>query len=168
MKLIIHDLPDDKAKELFSHHSSDYKIVSGHSNISPCIGCFGCWMKNPAKCCIPDKYHNMGKLLASSEECIIISRCVYGCYSPEIKVLLDRSISYLLPFFTVRNSMVHHKNRYKNHQLSLTVYFYGETITPNEVLTAKQLVQANMINLNASKYETCFLKNPFELRGEFQ
>ena len=43
MKLIIHDLPEDMAKTLFSHHSSDYKIISGCADITPCMGCFGCW-----------------------------------------------------------------------------------------------------------------------------
>ncbi len=167
MKLFIHDLPEDMAKTLFSHHSSDYKIISGCADITPCMGCFGCWIKSPAKCCIPDKYHNMGKFLASSEEFIIISRCIYGCYSPEVKVLLDRSISYLLPFFKVRNGMVHHKLRYKT-SFSLTTYFYGEDLTPNEISTAKQLVQSNACNLNVSNYETIFLKNPLELGGEFR
>ena len=57
--------------------------------------------------------------------------------------------------------MVHHKLRYKT-SFSLTTYFYGEDLTPNEISTAKQLVQSNACNLNVSNYETIFLKNPFQ------
>ena len=46
-------------------------------------------------------------------EMLIISKCVYGSYSPFVKNVLDRSISYIHPYFTVKNGEMHHQQRYK-------------------------------------------------------
>jgi len=155
MKLIIHDLPEDMAKTLFSHHSSDYKIISGCADITPCMGCFGCWIKTPGKCVLKDGYDNMGELLGKSEKVTVISQCFYGCYSPFVKNVLDRSISWLLPFFKIRNNETHHKRRYQNN-IWIAVHFYGENITREERETAEKLVKANCANLYVKNYEISF------------
>ncbi len=50
MKLLIHDLNDYEFKNL----SDDIKIIEKTEPINNCIGCFGCWVKTPAKCVIND------------------------------------------------------------------------------------------------------------------
>ncbi len=115
--------------------------------IKSCVGCFGCWIKTPGRCVIKDGYENIGRDMAHCEEVLIISRCVYGSYSPFVKNILDRSISYVLPFFVKRNNEIHHQMRYNNTP-ALSVRFYGEKITEAEKNTAEALVQANITNMN--------------------
>lgn len=146
MRLLIHDLPEEQFNFLFPDEIKEMHIVSDDGTINKCIGCFGCWVKTPGVCIIKDKYQNMGELLSTSDEVIIVSRCFYGGFSPFIKNVMDRSISYVHPYFETRNGEMHHKPRY-DHQISMKVWFYGENITDQEKGTAEELIQANSINL---------------------
>ncbi len=104
MNILIHDLSNEKFQSLFPETYKDVYIISDTGKIRPCIGCFGCWIKTPGKCVLKDGYDNMGELLSKTENVTIISRCFYGCYSPFVKNVLDRSIPWLLPFFKKRNN----------------------------------------------------------------
>ncbi|WMJ88155.1 flavodoxin family protein [Anaerocolumna sp. MB42-C2] len=164
MKLVIHDLESQDFEKFFPNISNEVTVISPNAPIHNCIGCFGCWVKTPGACIIRDSYGDMGVLLSKSEEVIIISKCRYGCYSPFIKNILDRSISYIHPYFTLRNNEMHHKSRYNN-RLNLTVYFYGPDITSSEQKTAEKLVTGNGINLNTHKSTVRFFKKLDEMEG---
>ena len=89
------------------------------------VGCFGCWCKTPGKCVIPDGYGDFGKRLGACGEYLILSRVVYGGFSPFVKNVLDRNIGYILPFFELRKGEMHHKPRYPD-RFRLRVFGYGE------------------------------------------
>ena len=158
MNVIIHDLEKEQFEQLFPDIKEDVHIVHDNGTIRSCIGCFGCWIKTPGQCVIKDEYDNMGELLSQTEKVVIISRCYYGGYSPFVKNVLDRSISYLLPFFRTRNDETHHKQRYRN-TFQLFAYFYGEHITKQEEDTARKLVNANCINFYARQHEVAFFRD---------
>ncbi len=164
MNILIHDLSNEQFQSLFPEANTSAYIISDTGTIQHCIGCFGCWIKTPGKCVLKDGYDNMGELLSKSEKVTIISRCFYGCYSPFVKNVLDRSIPWLLPFFKIRNNETHHKRRYQNN-MQLAVHFYGE-ITTEERETAKKLVKANCTNFYAKNYEISFSKSLEELCGK--
>lgn len=158
MKIIIHDLNQQEFAALYSNSDKDTVIISDNDTIHNCIGCFGCWIKTPGVCVLKDGYSNMGELLSKCNELVIISRCIYGSYSPFIRNVLDRCIPYLLPYFVPLSGETHHKNRYEN-TFALSVYFYGEDITEREQETAKALVKANGINFYSSESELYFHKD---------
>ncbi len=164
MNLMIHDLDNGLFKKLFKT-SKDMHVISNDGSIQRCIGCFGCWIKTPGKCVLKDGYNNMGEILSKTDNIIIISRCCYGGYSPFVKNVIDRSISYLLPFFKTKNNETHHKPRYKK-RCALSVYFYGEHITRQEMDTARDLVKAHGVNFNVSEWNVAFYKSSEELLGE--
>lgn len=165
MNILIHDLSNEQFQSLFPETNNDVYIISDIGTIQHCIGCYGCWIKSPGKCVLKDGYDNMGELLSMSEKVTIISQCFYGCYSPFVKNVLDRSIPWLLPFFKIRNNETHHKRRYQNN-MQLAVHFYGENITKEERETAKKLVKANSVNFYVKNYEISFLNSLEELCGE--
>lgn len=149
MILLIHDLKDVSEEELkkkFAVNEEEVKVVSDNGTIKPCCGCFGCWVKTPGVCVIKDAYQDLGSWMGKADKLIIISECRYGTYSPFIKNVLDRSISYVHPNFTKRNKEMHHKKRYDNRALT-KVYFYGE-FDEEEKNTARKLVDANVLNFN--------------------
>lgn len=147
MKLLIHDLENKKFRKIFPNQLDDTIIISDDDTIHHCIGCFGCWIKTPGACIIRDKYGDMGEYLSKCQEVILISKCCYGGFSPFVKNVLDRSISYIHPYFVIRNGEMHHRRRYKNH-IDMRVWFYGENITEKEKQTSEKLVKANSINLD--------------------
>ncbi len=164
MKLIIHDLKEDALLQLLDEHE-DAIILSENAPIQHCIGCFGCWVKTPAYCVIRDHYEDMGPRIASCNEIILISACTYGGYSPFVKNVLDRSIGYIHPDFTIRKGEMHHKSRYPE-QLSMTAHFYGEDITLEEQATASHLVEANGLNLNTKRNQVFFHRQPADMKGK--
>ena len=164
MKIILHDLEPQTFAELYPGGEADTTVLSDDGTIRPCIGCFGCWVKTPGACVLKDGYSHMGELLSKCRELVIISRCTYGSYSPFIRNVLDRSISYLLPYFATKNGETHHKNRYDN-MLTLSVHFYGGGLTEAERETAKELVAANRVNLYAEDGGVYFHDDPQAVKG---
>ncbi|MGB4589013.1 MAG: flavodoxin family protein [Clostridiaceae bacterium] len=162
MRLLIHDLSEEQFNFLFPDEIKGMHIVSDDGTIGRCIGCFGCWMKTPGVCIIKDKYENMGELLSKSDEVIIVSKCLYGGFSPFVKNVMDRSISYVLPYFETRNGEMHHKPRY-DHHIAMKVWFYGEDITDQEKKTANELIKANSINLSCNYAGVNFIKELSEI-----
>ena len=99
-------------------------VFSDNGTIRPCTGCFGCWIKTPGRCVLPDPYRDMGAYLANSGELVLVSRCCFGGPGPFVKNVLDRCISYVHPYFVIKNGEMHHRQRY-HHSYGLTVAFYG-------------------------------------------
>ena len=88
------------------------------------------------------------------DELVIVSRCLFGGYSPFVKNVIDRSISYVQPFFDTSVGDMRHKSRYSN-KLKLRAVFYGEVDEMSKE-TAKKLVAANARNLRAEVGEISF------------
>lgn len=149
MRTIIYDLEDTSYLK-FKDDDNLISTVDKH-----CIGCFSCWVRNPLRCIHNDKISTSGKSLLESDELIIISKYTYGSYSSRIKRIIERSIAYVEPFFTLRNGEIHHKSRI-NKKLDFKVYFYGKDIDSDDMDTAGKFVMANMNNLNTNKPEIFF------------
>jgi len=164
MNILIHDLEKDDISSIIPGLSDDLRIISEDGSIKNCIGCFGCWVKTPAVCIIRDSYGDMGEMLSKSDKVTLVSKCYYGGFSPFIKNVIDRSISYLHPYFEIRNEEMHHKNRYENHFV-LQVIFYGDTITDEEKQTAANFVKAISVNLDCRGHEITFVNNLAEMEG---
>lgn len=167
MDIIIHDLKKEEFEQLFPGVEKDTYVIYEKESIRSCIGCFGCWIKTPGKCVIKDEYNSIGELLAGAEKVTIISRCYYGGYSPFIKTIWDRSISFLLPFFRTRRDETHHKPRYEN-TFPIFVYFYGEHISEEEKRVARRLVEANCANFYMSHHEVFFSESIEQLPREIK
>lgn len=166
-KIIIYDADrkwENTIRKAFTKEGEQAVMIGDDGTIKTCIGCFGCWNKTPGQCVLKDQNNEMGRLLGNADEIIVISRCVYGMYSPFVKNVFDRSISYSHPYFTIRDGEIHHKPRYENH-LRFHVYFYGEC-SEEEKESAKRLVKANTINLNGIAGELVFMKNMEEIINE--
>ena len=135
----------------------DDMLIAYDESIHSCRGCFNCWLKTPGECGITDGYRNMGRRLSMGDELVIVSRCLFGGYSPFVKNVLDRSISYVQPFFDTSAGDMRHKRRYSN-KLKLKVIFYGDADEISKE-TAKKLVAANARNLRAEVGEIYFVDN---------
>lgn len=150
MRIILHDL--DKIDNCFNENDI---LINTNESINKCVGCFSCWIKTPKKCIHKDSYDIVDKL-KDADELVIISKCRYGCYSANIKRYLERTIGYVLPYFTLREGFIHHISRYSK-KLKFSVYIYGD-ITNDDKKCIEDLVKANGINLNVDDYKVKYLK----------
>ena len=165
MKLILHDLTSEQCSNLGLNAlpPNEYLLIDSTQINHYCIGCFGCWLKTPGKCIIKDTFQNMGEKLSQVDEFLIISRSSFGSYSSSVKNVLDRSISYVMPFFEIRNGEMHHAERYHK-KLVVSAIFYGEDITDLEMETSKNLLKANALNLNGTIGSIHFCKSANEIK----
>jgi multimeric flavodoxin WrbA len=165
-RILVHDLEQEDFEKQFPFLDEDTLVLSKEKSINHCIGCFGCWIKTPGTCVMKDDFQDLGKYANNEEELIVISKCVYGEYSPFVKNAVERcAMLSLLPFFEVRNNEAHHPQR-KKHQFKMHVHFYGNDITDDEKKTAEKLVKANAVNIVATESEIYFYANSLEITGE--
>ena len=151
-KLVLHDLSEEESSIYLPHEHEGITYFAAQPGVRTCIGCFGCWVKTPGTCVIKDEISAFSKMITEHDDLIVISKCTYGGLSPDIKVVLERSVGILLPFFGIVNGEMHHLPRYKKLP-ALTYYFYGSDITECEMETARKLTAANALNLSMPKHE---------------
>lgn len=156
MRTIIHDLDNINFLDI---NDNDNIINNTNNN---CIGCFNCWIRKPLNCIWKDDIKEIGKKLLDSDELIIISKCINGSCSSKVKKILERSISYVEPYFTIRDKEIHHKVR-TNKQLIFKVFFYG-VLSKTDIDTATKLVHANKRNLNTLNPEILFINDVKEIK----
>lgn len=146
MKMLIHDLAKEDFRLIYPTDPSDCRLIGPADKVRPCIGCEGCWVKLPGDCLIRDEVGLVARDLASTDEIIIITRCVYGSVSPFIKNVLDRMTGYELPFLEVKDGETRFKTRFDG-RIRLRVFFYGE-ITDDEKRIAEDYITrvARMFN----------------------
>jgi multimeric flavodoxin WrbA len=165
MKLLLHDVTTAHRGDLLAEKDFavglPVTVITPPSGLQNCIECFACWIVTPGLCAQNDGLPQMAKLLGECNELILVSRCFYGCYSPGIQNLLERSIPYMVPFFIRKHGETRHPMRYDNH-FALRVCFYGEDISEAERTSAKALVRATAKNLQSSASRVSFYASPAE------
>ncbi len=156
MKLLIHDLNENEWNEIAADYEG-WEVVAGNKDVTPCTGCFGCWLKTPGECVMKDGYDNMGELIHKADEVVFMSRYTYGGFSSSTKSVVDRCIGYILPFFQMRNGEMHHMPRYPEIK-PLSFIFRGEGLTEEDKEKAKKYVEAVRLNLNGEIKEIRFVE----------
>lgn len=118
---------------------------------APCTGCFSCWIKTPGACIFKDDIAPFTASMKQSDTLYILTENVYGSYSPFVKCAIDRSLSYVQPYFTIRNHEMHHVLTSPTH-LQLIVIAYGSDDV-QEQTDLDALVQANGINMDCKEVQ---------------
>ena len=160
MKVILYDL--DRPYEDMLQTKAD-RVIAADGKYAPCQGCFGCWTKHPAECFMKDKLRQVCRIIGQADELVIVTKNLYGEYSPAVKNVLDRSIGSSTPFSTYRGRQMHHTMRYGKHRL-WKVIVYGE-ITEAEKDTFRYRAQCNAVNDGFEQSEVLFIQNLTELEG---
>ena len=154
MNLLIHDLSDEEWGEVSDKYEG-WKVIADEGNIKPCVGCFGCWVKEPGQCVIKDGYEHMGELIHKADEVVIMSKYTYGGFSSFVKNVLDRSIGYVLPYFEIFEGEMHHKKRYPEEK-NITFVFRGIDLSDADKQKAKRYVEAVCRNLHSKIKDIVF------------
>lgn len=157
-KFVIYDIDESLLKQ-----ETENIYFNAKTKYAPCKGCFDCWLKTPGTCILKDKVYGLADNLIRSDKFIIISKCLYGGFSREVKGVVDRLIAFNLPFFKKLNNELHHTTRYDK-KLDVEVYFYGD-INDKEKETAKTYIDSVALNFNASKITVNFIDNIANIGG---
>ena len=160
MKVIIHDL-ESRFDGLIE--AACDRAVAADGKYAVCQGCFGCWTRHPAECFMKDKLRQICRVIGRADELVIVTKNLYGSYSPAVKNVLDRSIGTSTPFSTYRGGQMHHTLRYGKHDL-WKVIVYGE-ISEAEKESFRYLAERNAVNDGYQRSEVVFLKDLSELEA---
>jgi len=116
-------------------------------DISPCLGCFGCWVKTPGVCVIDDTARGIAERVIGSNLLVYLTPITFGGYSSQLKKALDRTIPLILPLFKRIRGEVHHVPRY-NRFPALVAFGVLPWVEPDSEDLFEALVHRNAINMH--------------------
>ena len=126
--------------------------------IEYCIGCFSCRYKTPGKCIYSDGMKEILQAMVNADTVILLSRMEFGCYSPAVKRVLDRTIPFETPFLRTSYGETHLTPRYPKKRKLMTIA-YAEKIDREEAVTFTRLTRRNAVNLDAEWVKPVFLRD---------
>lgn len=115
---------EDNNLENYLAQLKNYLLLQGHSvnlihlntmDLNHCIGCFGCWIKQPGKCLIKDEHSIVCENYINSDFVIFASPLIMGFTSSLLKHAIDRLIPLLHYRIELVNKECHHVARYNKY-----------------------------------------------------
>lgn len=138
--------------DLFTSKKYEVKVIEvGEKDVKSCIGCFGCWIKQPGKCIFKGLIEEINEHYVNDDKVIYLTPILFGQYSSNMKNVLDRTVNYLLPFFETVNGTTKHPLRYGRTQEQIFIG-YGDDINKKEAATFNDL-----INKHGRKFRNVFI-----------
>ncbi|MFH0733527.1 MAG: NAD(P)H-dependent oxidoreductase [bacterium] len=143
--LLLEAVKQDYAdSEVIIHNLRDYKLAH-------CTGCFGCFIKTPGKCSSSDEGKEIIKSVIQSDVTILFTPVTFGGYSSILKIIIERFIVLILPFFKKYGDEIHHEPRYAKYPRLISIGVQQQ-YKSTEAGIFKTLAGRNAINFNASSY----------------
>lgn len=147
MKVIVHDLQETQWQDLDLN-----KKLNGQDVV---IG---------ANMCI-DKSANIEEAIGKCKQLVLISRCVYGGFSPFIQGVLLRCRKCFGPFLELRHGQTHFEVKSENkNAFGMVCCFYGSHITQEEEQSARIQSVSDGISLQAKGVKILFYDSMDKLK----
>ena len=119
--------------------------------LAHCIGCFACWLETPGLCRFRDAGQEIAQAVMQSDTVILVSSVSFGGYAPQLKLMVDRFLPMLLPYFGVYHGEVHHCPRYTRYPRWVGIGVQRAR-DAEEAGLFKLVVARNAINFHAPSY----------------
>ena len=75
------------------------EIFLAEKKISPCQGCFSCWLKTPGSCVFKDDMAELLPLLGDTDVLVLGTPLYYDHITAQLKTFMDRSLPVCEPYF---------------------------------------------------------------------
>ena len=128
-------------KDVFSEH-----ICLKDKKISPCKGCFDCWVKTPGKCSLKDEHHEIAAEYINSDLVIFASPLKIGFLNALTKNAMDRLIPLLHPYIHLVNNECHHQPRYTSYPKLGFIVQKEIDSSEDELLVVKKIMERFALN----------------------
>ncbi|MCT8139940.1 hypothetical protein H1D32_20905 [Anaerobacillus sp. CMMVII] len=90
--------------------------------ITPCTGCWTCWLRTPGKCVMKDQMTEFYPNYVNSNTVILLMDTAQGFINHQAKAFLDRTIPHYHPYIELIDGECHHVARYDSYPDM--VFFY--------------------------------------------
>ncbi|MDL1982422.1 MAG: NAD(P)H-dependent oxidoreductase [Deltaproteobacteria bacterium] len=141
---VLTDLLDYDNADVKCYHLKEIKLAH-------CDGCFGCWIKTPGICVKSDEQREIIQTIIRSDMIILFTPVTFGGYSSVLKIIVDRFIPLILPFFGKYYGEIHHSPRYTSYP-RLVGIGVQRNFEKAEADLFKALVGRNAINFHAPSF----------------
>lgn len=148
-------LTDHSIQAPFGEGADSILLNLNEQTISPCTGCFSCWIRTPGRCVIRDDAAKIAPLLARCDRLMLITRVQYGCYDLPMKRLLERCLPMQQPFLRVHEGEIHHVLRDVHPKVAVLIAYDCNSKAQQELFT--RLAERNAKNLNWTAYKVLFV-----------
>jgi hypothetical protein len=106
-------------------------IPLGEQPVTPCTGCWNCWLKTPGKCVIRDVMDTTRSHYVNSDTVILLLDTAQGFINHKAKAFIDRTIPHYHPYIEIVDGECHHVARYERYPTMVFYYDIGG-LTPQE------------------------------------
>jgi multimeric flavodoxin WrbA len=129
----LRESPDGEIyKDLQKLYNEPLNIVRlGEHPITPCIGCWSCWVKTPGRCVMKDQMAENYPNYVNSDTVVLLMDTAQGFINHQAKAFLDRTIPHYHPYIEIVDGECHHVARYKSYP-DMVFYFDTEGLTNQE------------------------------------
>ncbi len=119
-------------KDIQNLYNEPLKIVRlEDESITPCIGCWSCWLRTPGKCVMKDKMSEVYPDYVNSDTVILIMSTAQGFINHNAKAFFDRTIPHYHPYIELVNGECHHVARYESYP-DMVFHYDNENLTNKE------------------------------------
>jgi multimeric flavodoxin WrbA len=128
------------------------KVVTlGDKSITPCIGCWNCWLKNPGVCAMKDEMAESYQDYVNSDTVILLMDTAQGFINHQAKAFLDRTIPHYNPYVEMVDGECHHVARYKSYP-DMVFYFDRDGLTKQEEQVVEDYLYRTAYHFKSKPY----------------
>lgn len=144
MKVIVHDLQEKSWQELGMRLQKKDIVISREGS---------------------NAEEDISGLMGSCSQLVLISRCVYGGFSPFVQGVLEKFRKHFGPFLELRYGQTRYKVKSANkNTFGMVCCFYGDNITPREEQSARILSVSDGISLQVRGVKIAFYDTVDKIR----
>ena len=127
--------------------------------ITPCIGCWSCWLKTPGSCIMKDRMSESYWDYVNSDTVILLLDTKQGFINHRGKAFIDRSIPHYHPYIKLVDGEAQHLSRYD--KLPEMIFFFDrEGVTEGEALRIEDYLYRTAYQFQTAGYLIDDLDNP--------
>ncbi len=128
------------------------KVVRlGDQSITPCIGCWNCWVKTPGRCVMKDQMTEFYPNYVNSDTVILLMDTAQGFISHQAKAFLDRTIPHYHPYIEIVDGECHHVARYNGYP-NMVYYYDTEGLTNQEAQVIEDYLYRTAYHFQSKAY----------------
>jgi len=161
MKVTILNGNPDNGNSYFDAYLSDFQSIlkiKGFSvntytlrdmEIKSCTGCWGCWVKTPGECVVPDDSIEVRKSIIHSDFLIFASPLIMGYTSALLKIMQDKIIPLVHPYIELIDNECHHVKRYDNYPKVGLIYGKEPDTDHEDISIVKNMYKRMALNFKS-------------------
>jgi hypothetical protein len=156
---------DGYLQQLVEHWQGKHEVTQidlRDLEIKYCIGCFGCWVKTPGECTVPDESPQVRRAVINSDFTLLASPMRMGFVSALMKKMNDKFIPLIHPYIVVDQGEAHHLARYDRYPLLGLLLENGSGNDDEDIQITTDIYRRTALNMKSRLLFARLTQEPVE------